>query len=145
MENLKEFQDIQNQNIEILKQQLQDLNVNNTEEEIINTKYKKPRKSKKIVLSSSSDSDKENKEPIEKPKVKRERTDKQKEAFIKAREKMMANAELRKLERAKNAEKQKQELEEKIIKKAISLKVKEIQKKAFLEKKYTVIPQRTKK
>ena len=133
MENLIEFQEIQNQNIEILKQQLQDLNVNNTEEEIINTKYKKPRKSKKIVLSSSSDSDKENKEPIEKPKVKRERTDKQKEAFIKAREKMMANAELRKLERAKNAEKQKQDLEEKIIKKAISLKKKEIKKKAILE------------
>jgi len=48
MENLIEFQDIQNQNIEILKQQLQDVNVNNTEEEIINTKYKKPRKSKKL-------------------------------------------------------------------------------------------------
>ena len=136
MENLIEFQEIQNQNIEILKQQLQDLNVsNNTEEEIMTTKYKKkPRKSKKIVLSSSDDSsDKENKEPIEKPKVKRERTDKQKEAFIKAREKMMANAELRKLERAKNAEKQKQDLEEKIIKKAILLKKKEIKKKAILE------------
>ena len=136
MENLIEFQEIQNQNIEILKQQLQDMNVsNNTEEEIMTTKYKKkPRKSKKIVLSSSDDSsDKENKEPIEKPKVKRERTDKQKEAFIKAREKMMANAELRKLERTKNAEQKKQELEEKIIKKAISLKKKEIKKKAVLE------------
>ena len=84
---------------------------------------KKPRKSK-IVLSSSSDSDKENKDPIEKPKIKRERTDKQKEAFLKARQKMMDNAELRKLEPAKNAEKQKQQLEEKIIKKAISLKKK---------------------
>jgi len=42
MENLIEFQEIQNQNIEILKQQLQDLNVsNNTEEEIMTTKYKK--------------------------------------------------------------------------------------------------------
>ena len=112
MENLIEFQDIQNQNIEILKQQLQDLNVNNTEEEIINTKYKKPRKSKKIVLSSSSDSDKENKEPIEKPKIKCERTVKQKEAFLKACQKMIDNAELRKLERAKNAEQKKQELEE---------------------------------
>ena len=99
---------------------------NNTEEEIINTKYKKPQKSKNIVLSASSDSDKENKEPIEKPKVKRERTDKQKEAFLQARQKMMDNAELRKLERAKNAEKQKQELEEKIIKKAISLKKKKL-------------------
>ena len=49
MENLIEFQEIQNQNIEILKQQLQDLNVNNTEEEIINTKYKKnPEKVKKL-------------------------------------------------------------------------------------------------
>ena len=77
MENLTEFQEIQNQNIEILKQQLQDLNVNNTEEEIINTKYnKKPRKSKKIVLSSSSDSDKEKREPIEKPKIKCDRMDK---------------------------------------------------------------------
>ena len=51
MESLEVFQDIQNQNIEILKQQLQDLNVNNTEEEIINTKYnKKPRKSKKNCI-----------------------------------------------------------------------------------------------
>jgi len=77
-------------------------------------------------LSSSSDSDKENKEPIEKPKIKRDRTDKQKEAFLKACQKMIDNAELRKLERAKNAEQKKQELyhKEKIIKKAISLKKK---------------------
>ena len=47
MENLEVFQEIQNQNIEILKQQLQDMNVN-SEEEIINKKYKKPRKSKKL-------------------------------------------------------------------------------------------------
>ena len=75
MEDLQNLQDCTNQNIEILKQQLQNLNINNTEE-IINTKYKKPKKRKKIVLSSSSDSDKENKEPIEKPKIKHERTDK---------------------------------------------------------------------
>ena len=64
------------------------------------------------MLSSSDDSsDKENREPIEKPK--RERSEKQKEAFIKARQKMMDNTQLRKLEREKNAEKEKQYLEEK--------------------------------
>ena len=94
MENLEVFQDIQNQNIEILKQQLEELNINNNIDDE-NKKYKKQRKSKKIVLSSSSDSDKENKEPIEKPKIKRERSEKQKEAFLKARQKMMDNAELR--------------------------------------------------
>ena len=44
----------------------------------------------------------------------------------------MDNAQLRKLEREKNAEKEKQDLEEKIIKKAISLKKKEIKKKGYI-------------
>ena len=47
MESLEVFQDIQNQNIEILKQQLEELNINNNIDDE-NKKYKKQRKSKKM-------------------------------------------------------------------------------------------------
>ena len=46
---------------------------------------------------TSSDSDKENEDPIEKPK--RPRTQNQIEAFEKARQKMIENAELRQKEK----------------------------------------------
>ena len=51
---------------------------------------------------TSSDSDKENEEPIEKPK--RPRTQKQIEAFEKARQKMKENAEKRKQDKQINNE-----------------------------------------
>ena len=69
---------------------------------------------------TSSDSDKENEDPIEKPK--RPRTQKQIEAFEKARQKMKENAEKRKQDKQLDNEIRKQELEEKVLKKALFIK-----------------------
>jgi len=90
----------------------------------------KEKKSKKNVMTSS-DSDKENEEPIEKPK--RAHTQKQIEAFEKACQKMKENAQKRKEDKEIDNEIRKKELEEKVLKKALSIKKKEIKKKAILE------------
>lgn len=68
---------------------------------------------------------------IEKPKAKR--TQKQIDAFKKVRDKKMENARLREQERKLLLEQQQKELEEKIIKKAVSIKKKQIKKQAVLE------------
>ena len=61
------------------------------------------------------DEKEQHEEPIEKPK--RQRTQKQIEAFEKARKKMIQNAERRKKEKESENEIKKQELEEKVVKK----------------------------
>ena len=66
-------------------------------------------------------------------KQKRERSEKQKEAFTKAREKMLVNLQSRKEKEAEDAVIRKREIEEKIVKKAIAIKKKEIKQKAILE------------
>lgn len=70
---------------------------------------------------------------LSEPKQKRERTDGQKRAFEKARAQAHHNAQLRLQEKAKLAEQMTKEYEEKILKKAISIKKKEIKEKAKLE------------
>ena len=70
---------------------------------------------------------------LSEPKQKRERTDGQKRAFEKARAIAHNNAQLRLQEKVKLAEQMTKEYEEKILKKAISIKKKEIREKAKLE------------
>lgn len=64
---------------------------------------------------------------------KKERTQKQIETFLKAREKKLANETERKAKRAQEEEEKKKELEQKIVSKAISIKKKEIKQKAILD------------
>ncbi len=66
-------------------------------------------------------------------KTKRPRSEKQKEAFNKAREKMLLNLKSRKEKEAEDAAIKKKEIEEKIVKKAIAIKKREIKQKAILE------------
>jgi hypothetical protein len=70
-------------------------------------------------------------EVVEKPK--RKRTEKQKQAFIKAQETRLAKAEERKKEKALKEQEEKKELEKKLIEKAIKVKKKQIKKMAVIE------------
>ena len=97
MEDLQNFQDCTNENIERLKEKLEELNLNNNKvsfDEYTEEKPIKQRKKTKKNVITSSDYDKENEEPIEKSK--KARTKKQIEAFEKARQKMKENAQKRK-------------------------------------------------
>ena len=73
----------------------------------------------------------------EKPKtikrVKKERTPAQLKAFEKARETARVNAEIRKAERDLRAEEERKVIEEKVVKKAISVKKKQIKQQAVLD------------
>lgn len=75
--------------------------------------------------------DKEINEPITKPK--KPRTEKQLEAFEKAKQIRDANALKRKEERLKKEEEERKQNEEKLIKKAIALKKKQLKKQAILD------------
>jgi hypothetical protein len=70
---------------------------------------------------------------INTPKPKKERTQKQMEAFAKAREKMVTNLKVRKEKEEQDAVIKKKELEEKIVKKAVAIKKREIKQKAILD------------
>ena len=82
--------------------------------------------------------DDETKEPDEtitavKPKQKKPRTEAQMKTFEKARATAALNAETRKAERDVRAEEERKLMEEKIVKKAISLKKKQIKQQAVLD------------
>ena len=98
MDDLQNFQDCTNKNNERLKEKLEELNLNNNKVSFDEYSEEKPikrrKKTKKKVVSSE---DEENEEPLEKPK--RPRTQKQIEAFSKARAHMIDNAEHRKRKR----------------------------------------------
>lgn len=85
----------------------------------------------KEVLSESSSDDQIEKKVV--PKTKRQQTEKQKECFRIAREKRMAN--IAKNNEAKNLQKQEEKvkIEQKIIKKAVAIKKKQIKKEKVLE------------
>ena len=76
MEDLQNFQDCTNENIERLKEKLEELNLNNNKvsfdeydtEEIPLEKPIKQRKKIKKKIVSSEDENEEHKEPIQKPK-----------------------------------------------------------------------------
>jgi len=63
----------------------------------------------------------------------RERTEKQKQAFIKAQETRLKKAEERKKEKALKEQQEKEELEKKLIDKAIKVKKKQIKKMQVIE------------
>ena len=124
MEDLQNFQDCTNENIEQLKEKLEELNLNNNKvsfDEYTEEKTIKQRKKNWMFRRWR------NEEPIEKPK--RPRTQKQIEAFEKARQKMKENAQKRKEDKQIDNEIRKKELEQKVLKKALSIKKKEIKKK----------------
>ena len=66
-------------------------------------------------------------------KAKKPRTEAQMKAFEKAKEKARINAEKRKEERELAAEQERKAIEEKLVKKAISVKKKQIKKQAILD------------
>ena len=78
--------------------------------------------------TSVSDSDEE----IE-VKPKRERTEKQRQSFLKAQATRLAKAEERKKEKAIKDQEEKEELEQKLIQKAIKVKKKQIKKMAVID------------
>lgn len=86
----------------------------------------------KSEISENPTSDDEIEAP--KPKVKREMTEKQREAFLRAQAKRQENINKRREEKAKEEEHRKKEVEEKIVKKAISIKKKQIKQTKILEK-----------
>lgn len=74
-------------------------------------------------------------EDVQRPRCapRRERTEKQKEAFVKAQATRLAKAEERKREKALKEQEEKAELEQKLIEKAIKVKKKQIKKMAAIE------------
>lgn len=112
-------------------QELQDLQ--DLEEEKVEEPAPKPLQKPKIKKGEKPITEDAVKEETPIVKQKRERSEKQKEAFTKAREKMLINLQSRKEKEAEDAAIKKKEIEEKIVKKAIAIKKKEIKQKAILE------------
>ena len=110
-----------NEEIEILKKELEELNEHPPPEEI-----KEPIKE---ILKDDSDD-----EIIEiQKKPARPRTAKQQEQFKKVVEAKMKNASERKAKAELKAVEDKQELEDKLVKKAIAVKKKQIQKQKIID------------
>jgi len=84
-------------------------------------------------LKAQLDDINEFKKKMSEPKPKRERTDGQKRALEKARANAKHNAALRLQEKLKIAEEQNKKYEEEVLKKAISIKKREIKEKAKLK------------
>ena len=87
----------------------------------------------KVATPPESEEEEEEVEEIKPVKVKRERTDKQKEAFARCLETKKVNAKKRNDDAKRLAEFEKAALEEKIVKKAISIKKKQIKKQSALD------------
>jgi hypothetical protein len=81
---------------------------------------------------SSSDEDAEV-QRVSRCAPRRERTEKQKEAFVKAQATRLAKAEERKKEKALKEQEEREQLEQKLIEKAIKVKKKQIKKMAVIE------------
>jgi len=110
MENVKDLQDLEKLEVEKI-------------EEI------KEKPLQKVKIKKGEKPETEN--AVIKPK--RERTEKQLEAFAKAREKMVINLKARKEKEEQDAVIKKKEIEEKIVKKAVAIKKREIKQKAILD------------
>jgi hypothetical protein len=116
MANLQELQD------------LEDLEVEKVEEPAPKPLQKlKIKKGEKPVTEDAV----QNEEPVK--KTRKPKTEKQLEVFARAREKMLLNLKERKEKQALEEMQLKKELEEKIVQKAISIKKKQIKKKAVLD------------
>jgi len=105
-------------------QDLEDIKVENIEKPLQKMKIKKGEKPMTEDAVVNEEPDKKQKKP---------RSDKQLEVFNKAREKMLLNLKERKEKKALEDAERKKEIEEKIVKKAVAIKKKEIKAKAILE------------
>lgn len=103
---------------------LEDKNVEDVESDYAVKNEKQDEKNETI-------NDKEINVSVEKPK--KPRTEKQLEAFERAKKIRDANAVKRKEERLKREEEERKQIEEKLIKKAIALKKKQIKKQVLLD------------
>lgn len=110
--------------METLRKQLADLE---SEGSAPHTDMPKHKPKKHSEEGSDSDEDAE----VQKPK--RERTAKQKEAFVKAQATRLAKAEERKKEKALKEQEEREQLEQKLIEKAIKVKKKQIKKMAVID------------
>lgn len=81
----------------------------------------------------TDDEEEEEEQPKTIPKAKKPRTEAQMKAFDKAKETARLNAEKRKAEREAVAQAERKAMEEKLVKKAIALKKKQIKEQAILD------------
>ena len=87
-----------------------------------------------IQRTETDNEDEEDDEPQTITRAKKPRTEAQMKAFEKAKEKARINAEKRKEEREAKAKEEQKIIEEKLVKKAIALKKKQIKEQAILDK-----------
>ena len=87
-----------------------------------------------IQRTETDNEDEEDDEPQTITRAKKPRTEAQMKAFEKAKENARINAEKRKEEREAKAKEEQKIIEEKLVKKAIALKKKQIKEQAILDK-----------
>jgi len=90
----------------------------------------------KIIIPEQEETPIDEEQEVTPPQIEKQRkprTQAQIDAFKKVRDKKMENARLREQERKLLLDQQQKDLEEKIIKKAVSIKKKQIKKEAVLE------------
>jgi hypothetical protein len=87
-----------------------------------------------IQKTDADKTDDEDDEPQTITRAKKPRTEAQMKAFEKAKEKAKLNADKRKAEREAKAKEEQKAIEEKLVKKAVSLKKKQIKEQAILDK-----------
>jgi len=95
----------------------------------------KPEKVEDLAIqkTDADKTDEEDDEPQTIVKAKKPRTEAQKKVFEKAKETARLNAEKRKAEREAKAKEEQKAIEEKLVKKAIALKKKQIKEQAILD------------
>jgi hypothetical protein len=119
MTDLQELQDLENLKVEDVEKPLQKMKIKKGE--------------KPVTEDAVSIKDATVGKALEATVGKKPRTEKQLEAFAKAREKMMLNLKERKEKKALEDAERKKEIEEKIVKKALAIKKKQIKAKAIIE------------
>ncbi len=101
--------------------------------ELRDLENEKPEEVEDLGKSDAEKTDDEDDEPQSITRAKKPRTEAQMKAFEKAKEKARLNAEKRKAEREAKAKEEQKAIEEKLVKKAISLKKKQIKQQAILD------------
>jgi len=101
--------------------------------ELRDLENEKPEEVEDLGKPDADKTDDEDDEPQSITRAKKPRTEAQMKAFEKAKEKARLNAETRKAERETKAKEEQKAIEEKLVKKAISLKKKQIKQQAVLD------------
>jgi hypothetical protein len=101
--------------------------------ELRDLENEKPEEVEDLGKPDADKTDDEDDEPQSITRAKKPRTEAQMKAFEKAKEKARLNAETRKAEREAKAKEEQKAIEEKLVKKAISLKKKQIKQQAILD------------